>query len=308
MSNIPSLQEPCFVGVDGGGAKCRVVLTDRNMRVLGRSNGGPANPDQNRIQAEQTVRLSIGDAFKNAGLSPLQQRKAVIGIGLAGIDTGNLLQIVQQWDLRCQQFYVTTNLQIANIAAHESENGAVLVVGTHSAGFTTAGGKHLTLGGHGFPLGDKGSGAWLGFSAVQTVLLALDGMKPETQLTPLLENQLKISGLELATHFKSAQPRDYAALAPLVFEAADNADLMANAIVEEGGIYLSTLAEKLCDAGATRIALIGCFAQKMLPYFTPKIQAKFSPALHPPEIGAVTFARQQYFAHQPEKQRLNRCR
>lgn len=307
MPKPPSFQEPLFVGVDGGGTKCRVVLTDCTMKVLGRSTGGPANPHQNQIQAEQTITLSIGDAFKNAGISPSQQHKAFLGIGLAGVDVDSTLQAVKSWDLICQQFFVTTDLQIANLAAHESENGAVILVGNGSSGFTSAGGENLTIGGHGFPQSDKGSGAWMGFCAVQRVLLAMDGMSPPTQLTSLLEDHLRTSGLDLASHFKSAKQRDYAALAPLVLEAANEADLVANDIVEEGATYLSHVAEKLFDAGAQRMSLIGDLAQKVLPYIKPRVQSRLQPALNPPEIGAVFFARQQYFAQQPKKTAAEKC-
>ena len=287
-------QQTLFVGVDGGGTKCRVVIANSEMQVLGRSNGGPANPYQSLNQAKQAITLAVGDAFKNAGLTQEDQGRAIVGMGLAGVNIDSVLESVNQWTLHCRRFYLTTDLQIANFAAHESQDGAVLVIGTGSSGFAQVNGKTLSIGGHGFPLGDKGSGAWIGFSAVQAALLALDGIGPSTQLSQLLEAHLSTKGLALVARLGSARQSDFAALAPLVFQAAEGADFVANSIIEEGVAYLSVVAEKLLDAGAPRIAAIGGLAPKVLPYFKPELQSAFSPALHPPEIGAVLFAREQF--------------
>ena len=58
---------------------------------------------------------------------------------------------------------VSTDAYIAALAAHSGSPGAVIIVGTGSVGYRIEAAGHCRLvGGWGFPIGDEGSGAWIG--------------------------------------------------------------------------------------------------------------------------------------------------
>lgn len=55
------------------------------------------------------------------------------------------------------------------MGAHTRDEGAVMIAGTGSCGYSFVNGKATILGAHGFPFGDKCSGAWIGLEAVKAV-------------------------------------------------------------------------------------------------------------------------------------------
>ena len=291
-----------LVGVDGGGTKCRAVLTDRNNQVLGRGEGGPSNPYQNVARALESIDNAIEQSLRNAGLDASDKGLLVVGMGLAGVNVPAVFQTIAGWNHPYAHTFLTTDLHTACIAAHESIEGAVIIAGTGSCGFAYAGGRSLSLGGHGFPCGDKGGGAWLGLSAVQAALLAEDGLGDATLLSELISDQLQSRGIMIVERLSAARQADYARLAPLVFRAAEQGDAIATAIVREGVAYLSAMARKLLALGPPRISMIGGVSQKILQWMDPELASQFAPPRASPEFGALLFARSELEKlHQQEK-------
>ena len=284
-----------FAGIDGGGTKCQVVLTDSNLIPLATARGGPANPYQDMAKAKQSVQATLNLALAKAGFSESTLSQVIVGMGLAGANVHSVHQAICAWHLPCAKHFVTTDVHIANTAAHSQPNGAVIVMGTGTTGFCEIDGKTLSLGGHGHPLGDKGSGCWLGVSAIQATLLAEDQLGPATLLAPLVLEALQAKcGLDLVASLSGAKQSDYASLAPLVFTAAESGDTIAKNIIDDGAKYLTRLAERLIDFGAPRISAIGGLSEKMLPQLKQAVAQQFKPALQTPEIGAAIFARNLY--------------
>ncbi|WGO99524.1 BadF/BadG/BcrA/BcrD ATPase family protein [Saccharophagus degradans] len=300
MANLPPTHSPLFLGVDGGGTKCRAVLVDSNNTVLGVGEGGPANPYHGVERTYESIMNATDIALRNAGLTPEHKANIVAGLGLAGVHLPSLFQIVNQWDHPYKAQYLTTDLHIACIGAHESDDGAVMVAGTGSCGFSYVNGQALTLGAHGFPCGDKGSGAWLGLSAIQAVLVAEDELGPSTMLSDLVEEQLQARGLMIVDRLSGAKSSDYAKLAPLVFHAAEQGDSVALNIVKDGADYLSRVANKLWATKPPRMSLIGGVAQRMLDWMDADIAARMSAPLSQPEFGAVRFAKTKHAAKPQE--------
>ncbi|MBX2859350.1 MAG: ATPase [Cellvibrionaceae bacterium] len=297
MSESPPKNTLLYAGIDGGGTKCQVTLTDSNLKPLASARGGPANPYQDMATAKHAIETTLAAALDKAGLNRSAMSQVVIGMGLAGVNIREIHQAMCAWQLPCAKHFVTTDMHIANTAAHSAPNGAVIVIGTGTSGFCEVDGRTLSLGGHGYPLGDKGSGCWLGISAIQATLLAEDKLGPKTQLAPMVLEALQArTSLDLVAKLNNAKQRDFAALAPLVFSAAENEDAVAKNIIREGAEYLAGLAQRLLDFGAPRISAIGGLSKKMLPNIKSDLAQKFQPALEAPEMGAAIFARKQFKA------------
>lgn len=292
----PLQGDTLFLGIDGGGTKCRAILVDQNNQLLGEGEGGPANPYHGVARALESIVNAADAALRHAGL-PLEAKKdLVVGMGLAGVNLPSQFQIVQQWEHPFRERYLTTDLHIACMAAHEQNDGAVIVAGTGSCGFSYVNGKSLTLGAHGFPCGDKGSGAWLGLQAIQAVLLDYDKLGPQTALTELVSEQLQSRGIMIVERLNGAKSSDYARIAPLVFHAAEQGDEVASAIVQDGANYLSDVARQLWQTQPPRMAMLGGVARIIVKWMDESIAARMSEPMGPPEYGAVHFARSQFLA------------
>lgn len=94
MANLPPTHSPLFLGVDGGGTKCRAVLVDSNNTVLGVGEGGPANPYHGVERTYESIMNATDIALRNAGLTPKHKANIVAGLGLAGVHLPSLFQIV----------------------------------------------------------------------------------------------------------------------------------------------------------------------------------------------------------------------
>lgn len=129
MGNRPASGDLLYLGVDGGGTKCRAVLVDADARVIGEGRGGPANPYHGVARALESVVNATDNALASAGLGPEDKSRIVAGLGLAGVNVPSLYATVQQWDHPYYARYLTTDLHIACIAAHDQSDGAVIVAG-----------------------------------------------------------------------------------------------------------------------------------------------------------------------------------
>ncbi|WP_336407797.1 N-acetylglucosamine kinase [Gallaecimonas kandeliae] len=286
--------EKLYLGIDGGGSKCRALLYSPAGGILGEGLAGPANPVQGLERAQEAVLASASSALASAGLSQNLLGHLIVGAGLAGINAPRTHSAMLAWAHPFAAFFLTTDLHIACLGAHQGEEGAVIITGTGSSGFAQDGDEQQFLGGHGFPLGDKASGAWLGLAAVQATLLALDGLGPDTSL---VERVLESTGTQDATALMdqfSGQPSAvFARLAGLVFAEAKAGDALAGGLINEGAAYLDALAQKLSPAGRLRLSMIGGLAPLWQPHLSSQTAALLSPALQEPEMGAIFFAQQR---------------
>ncbi|MDO3383605.1 N-acetylglucosamine kinase [Gilvimarinus algae] len=296
MGKKPASGDTLYLGIDGGGTKCRAVLVNESNQVLGVGNGGPSNPYHGVTRALESIVNATDHALRNAGLSAADKSRVVAGLGLAGVNLPSLFQIVNQWDHPFKAQYLTTDLHIACIAAHEQDNGAVIVSGTGSCGFAHVNGKSLTLGAHGFPCGDVGSGAWMGLECVKAVLLDSDELGPKTGLTELVAEQLQARGIMIVERLNGAKSSDYAKLAPLVFAAAEEGDEVALSIVHTGADYLTQVARKLWELQPPRMAMLGGVSSRIVDWMDKDIATRMSDPLNQPEFGAVHFARSRFMA------------
>ena len=98
--------------------------------------------------------------------------------------------------------------------------------------FTPGEGFH-SVGGWGFPASDAGSGARLGLSALRESLLVHEGLEPESRLADELIAYFNGQPGSLMKWQYTAQPRDYAAFAPVVFRHSDEGDHLATRLVNE---------------------------------------------------------------------------
>lgn len=294
MLNSSDNNNQYFLGIDGGGSKCKAIVVNAQNQVLGTGISGPGNPLHGFEQAVNSIVESAQLALKDAGLNDLSISDIPAGVGLAGVNLPVLFEQMSNWEHPFKQMFLTTDLLIACLGAHNGSDGAVMITGTGSCGFSYVDGHPYIVGAHGFPHGDKGSGAWFGLQAAKQVLLSLDGITTESSMNDKLLALLDVdNGVDLVEAIAGKPATYYAKLANLVFDSAEEGDQLALSIVKEGAGYISDVARQLWKKNPPRMSLIGGLTPRIQSWLDEDIKEQLSEPLSPPEMGSVLFAQQQ---------------
>ncbi|GAB1361559.1 N-acetylglucosamine kinase [Rhodobacter sp.] len=274
-----------MIGVDGGGSGCRVVVAEAAGAVLSRAEGGPANiatdPEgaQRRILdcCEGAVRQAAGSA------AAAEMRRAHAGLGLAGANAqGAADRLTAALPFaRCR---IETDAMTAARGALGPDDGILAAIGTGSVFVRQMAGRLRQFGGWGIVLGDEGSGARLGRSALRRALLADEGFVPMTAfLTDLLQRHGGPSGV--IAFSLAATPAD---LAPMAREIAGSGDPACAAIWAES---VSDIAGMLASLGAGRSLPVTFAGGMARPYADALPQLPQRPARGTSLDGALMLAR-----------------
>src|SRR5215472_14134907 len=173
--NTMATKGAIYLGVDGGGSRCRARLEDDAGRVLGEGNSGPATTRLGVDKAWRSIMHACTAAADQAGLARDEFSRINAGVGIAGLGRRGaeaaLNEIVHPF---ASVRFVSDGLA-ACLGAHSGADGAIVVAGTGSIGVGLIGGCELRFGGYGFPISDEGSGADIGLQAIRLALRAADG-------------------------------------------------------------------------------------------------------------------------------------
>jgi glucosamine kinase len=223
-----------IIGIDGGGTGCRAAVADAAGTILARADGGPANIATDPDNALRSILECTEQAFRQAAGSnaAAEMRRARAGLGLAGANAKGAADRLTA-ALPFGQCKVETDAITAARGALGPQDGILAAIGTGSVFVRQHGGQLRQFGGWGPVLGDEGSGATLGKSALRRALLADEGFVP---MTPFLSGLIaRFGGTDGVISFSlSARPADLAALAPAIITSGDPAcrALWADSVAE----------------------------------------------------------------------------
>ena len=280
-----------YVGIDGGGTKCRAIVYDAQFNELSSAIAGPANVAKYGLGALEAIISATEEALQVLGKGINQESAQLfVSAGLAGVNVLSAAEVLAGWKHPFARFDYTTDIHTATLGAHSGQNGAVLIVGTGSCAAALKNGQLTQFGGHGFTLGDKGSGAWLGKMALNKVLEAFDGVGPNTALLSRLGEHLHISeASDIVDVYNQAASTAFAALAPIVISTAEDGDDVALSIVKDGAKYLSAICEQCMAISGERLALVGGVSTAMQPWLSSSVSQNIVAAEHGPERGALIY-------------------
>src|SRR5262249_29565923 len=74
-----------YLGIDGGGTRCRARIEDENGRILGEGSSGPATTRIGLDKAWRSIMEATETAAANSGLTAADFAQMHAGIGLAGL-------------------------------------------------------------------------------------------------------------------------------------------------------------------------------------------------------------------------------
>jgi N-acetylglucosamine kinase-like BadF-type ATPase len=250
-----------YVGVNVGGTRTTAVVGNAT-EILGRASGpGAAVRPGRALTSANTIADVARKALASAG--ELTAEAMVVGAAGAGRDRekGELLDALMNEQI-AERIQVTTDIDVALIAAFPDKPGVVLNAGTGSIALgRDPAGKTHRAGGYGWQMGDEGSGYGIGRAAMGAVSRAHDGRGPATKLTLRVMASAKASSWDQFVSWgTTATPADVAALAPGVIEMAGMGDQVAQGIVDYAVrelVLLVTALQPLCGPSPTAVALAG---------------------------------------------------
>jgi glucosamine kinase len=224
-----------FLGIDGGGTGCRVVLTDGQGHELARAEGGPANiasaPEEALGNLLETCRAAVAQVTAPDAVEATLARLNA-GLGLAGANAAGAADWLAA-RLPFARSRIVSDAITTVKGALGSHDGIVAALGTGSVFARQHQGQITQIGGWGLALGDEGSGAVLGRALMARALRAHDGVLP---MTPLLRHVLDCFGTTdaLVAFSLTAKGADYAPLAPEISTSDDPAAraIMDHAVAE----------------------------------------------------------------------------
>jgi glucosamine kinase len=294
----PSAGGPCyFLGIDGGGTTCRARLTDAAGRILGEGSAGPANLTIGVEIALQAVMAAACDAFSAASLGYAAMSATHAGLGVAGAKFKKQRQALAQVQFPFRSVTVRSDAETAQLGAHGGLDGGILILGTGSQGLIAVGDRISTIGGWGFASSDSGSGAILGRAALRRSLLAHEGLAASSPFTAAVMQRFHCDPESILDWAATALPRDWAGLAPTVFEYVARGDAAALELLHASIEEVVRLIERLIELGAAKISIMGGLA---LPY-RPYLPARLTSILMEPRgdalDGALLLARRAGAAH-----------
>ncbi len=250
-----------FVGVNVGGTRTTAVVGNAT-EILGRANGpGAAVRPGRALTSANTIADVTRKALASAG--ELTAGAMVVGAAGAGRDPerNEVLNALTNEQV-AERIQVTTDIEIALMAAFPESPGIVLNAGTGSIALgRDAEGKTHRTGGFGWQMGDEGSGYGIGKAAMGAVSRAHDGRGPSTRLTLRAMAAAKANNFDQFVSWgTTATPADVAALAPGVIEMAQLGDQVAQGIVDYAVrelVLLVTALQPRCGGSPNSVALAG---------------------------------------------------
>ena len=277
-----------FLGIDGGGSRCRARIRQADGTILGEAIGGPSNIYQDFRSALETILATATEAAEKAGVKTTALHA---GLGLAGIVTSVGKEKIENARLPFASVSVDNDAYAACVGAFSGGDGGIVIAGTGSIGLASVGGERHMVGGWGFQLGDHGSGAWVGHHAVRRAALALDGLLQPTELIGEILTRTGQDRFALSRWSEQARPKDYAQFAPIVFGCAAKGDVQAMMIVIEGAAAISNLGRALLARGARAICLLGGLSGVYPPYLDADMRRALVAADADAVDGAIMMAR-----------------
>lgn len=239
-----------LVGVDAGASRCTVLVADERQEPLSRTAGPPGSVTPATVrQAADAILGTVRSALAQGGAG--QARAMVVGAAGAGheAERAALERALVDGGV-ADRVRVTTDVDIALVAALGDGPGILLLAGTGSVGCARLpSGQLQRTGGHGWQFGDEGSGYALAGAAFRAVAQAADGRGASTTLTDTLTRNAGVSAPgELLAWARTAPRPAVAALARTVQEVAASGDAVAQSLVEQAARDLATLVGPLATA------------------------------------------------------------
>lgn len=300
-----------LIGMDGGGTKTKCVLTDINLNPIYETTGGASNFLVIGTETvSETILNLVNECASSQNISINDIDSIVLGTTGGGrrndaeLLEKKIFEDAKQKSIPINKFRVDSDARIALEGAFSGKAGSILIAGTGSIMFGKDDkGEIHRVGGFGRYIGDEGSGYRVGRKGLNAVARFMDGRAKSTKIADLLYQEFSISTSEQLITEVYRNNFNIASVAPLVFEAAESGDKIAQRILEDEAdellLHITAMKTKL-NVEILKVSLIGSilttpnyfsylFNEKVVRRFN---DVKIMEAEHSPEFGAALMAKQ----------------
>lgn len=288
-----------YLGIDGGGTRCRARIEDEDGALLGEGGSGPATTRLGTDVAWRAIMHASEDAAAQAGLACEEFSRMHAGIGLAGLGRRGAETSLAQIAHPFASVRFISDGMAACFGAHGGADGAIVIAGTGSIGVGLIGGREVRFGGYGFPISDEGSGADIGLQAIRLALRAADGRGETSPLLAEVLGAFDHDPTQAVAWSEQATATDYATFAPMVLRHATAGDSIGRRVVERAADAIGDLLDTFLRHGITRLSLAGGLAEAMTPWLTPDLRGRLKPPDGDGVAGALLVARRRLGAGDP---------
>jgi N-acetylglucosamine kinase-like BadF-type ATPase len=243
-----------FIGIDGGGTKTALKLSDEKGEIVLSMEGGPCNINSMGKEAvAKMLKELLNDTLEEAKLS--MEDIKVLCIGTAGVDRPSDKAIMEEI-IRAAGFtgktIITNDAVTALYGGVGGAEGVILISGTGSICYgRNSEGETKRAGGWGHLIGDEGSGYYIGINAINRIARAHDGVEERTVMSDLILEHLKLenaSGLIEYVYRSGVGKSEIASLARLVDEAYTQGDSIAEEILLKAAFELFLISKAVVDS------------------------------------------------------------
>src|SRR5688572_6284903 len=244
------MSERYFVGIDGGGTRTTAVVIDEAGKELARLDGDAGRVDVLEPEAgAHTLADLAAHALADARVTQLP---SVLCCALAGAGREPERVSIERAlsSLRiAEQVHVVGDFEAAMHDAFGAHPGIMVIAGTGSSAWGRApDGRCVRAGGWGHLIGDEGSAFALGRVALMLALREFDGRGENGGFMPAVLARTGVQSEEgLVRWAAGAGKGDVAALAPIVFDAAQRGSLSAQDAIEDAAAEIAMHVAALYD-------------------------------------------------------------
>lgn len=232
-----------FAGLDGGGSKTELLISDSCGRIICHTVGDCSNYISTNIaKASYNVEYLLEKSLACFNIEDI----AFMSVCIPGIHQYcSNVKIINEL-LKQNKAEVSGDEGSAFTGALAGSIGIVILSGTGSfaAGLNKSG-QRAAAGGWGPLLGDEGSGYFMGIKAIKAVISQFEYFGPETILTPMVLEHFKINRvneLKSIVYKNGINTKEIASMSYEVLKGAQYKDNVCLNIIEESARYLSELA------------------------------------------------------------------
>lgn len=259
-----------ILGIDGGGTKTLGRLQHIDSGDIFEQLGGQSSLTNDFEGACVTIMQLIESLMAKADC---KAQDIVVVMGLAG--GGNQSQVTRlkrRLALPFAALDVYNDARTSLFGANNGEPVAMVALGTGSVGARLDDkGKEHYVGGWGFPIGDEGGGAKLGYHGIQILLRELDDFnKPKSKLGEYLMAQLGPKKDDILNFLRNAKPAEYAKFSHKIFDLANSCYASWN-LVKQHAEQAEALIRQARAQQNIPVVLMGGLAEPTYKYLSPEI-------------------------------------
>ena len=220
-----------YLGIDGGGTKTELALSDPNGKIICRIFMDGCNP--NTVGIERTKRIiedGIMQICKDVSLSSV-----VVYAGIAGCASGNYAEEIKEM-LEKMSFAAcdvgSDNNKIVSAGLGDNE-GVTMILGTGICSYVVKKEETKRIAGWGYLFDNGGSAFHIGRDAINAYFSAYDGTGEETSLVQNINKTFSYSNAEFLKNLYDGGNKLVSSYAMCVFEEAEKGDKVSIAILKK---------------------------------------------------------------------------